>query len=67
MPKDIAIAGLGDIEMARQIHPSLTTAKVPGYEMGKMAAQLILQRINDEPIKRKTFDLGFEIVKRETA
>ncbi len=67
VPHDIAIAGLGDIEMASQIYPSLTTAKVPGYEMGKMAAQLILQRINDEPIRRKTFDLGFEIVKRETA
>ncbi len=67
VPGDIAIAGLGDIEMASQAFPSLTTAKVPGYEMGKVAADLILKRINNEPTKRKIFDLGFEVIRRETS
>ena len=67
VPGDMAIAGLGDIEMASQVYPALTTAKVPGYDMGKMAADLILKRINNEPIKRKSFDLGFEMIRRETS
>ena len=67
VPQQMAIAGLGDIEMAGQVYPSLTTAKVPGYEMGKMAANLILKRIDKEPIKRKIFDLGFQVVARETS
>ena len=67
VPGDIAIAGLGDIEMASQAFPSLTTAKIPGYEMGKVAAELILKRINYEPTKRKIFDLGFEFIRRETS
>lgn len=67
VPADIAIAGLGDIEMASQVYPALTTAKVPGYDMGKMAADLILKRIDGEPINRKSIDLGFEVIRRETS
>jgi LacI family gluconate utilization system Gnt-I transcriptional repressor len=67
VPGRIAVSGFCDLAMARQIQPPLTTVRVPGYAIGREAARLITGRINgiiSEPI---TLDLGFEIIKRESA
>ncbi|ONI46007.1 hypothetical protein AN640_03815 [Candidatus Epulonipiscium fishelsonii] len=54
VPQDISIMGIDDIEIASYIEPSLTTISVPKDEMGKIAAKLLFDKINNEynlPIK----------------
>jgi len=47
IPKDISIIGFDDMPWATSISSPLTTIKQPGYEMGRRAAELMFQRIQD--------------------
>jgi len=46
VPTDIAIVGFDDIPLAALVSPSLTTCRVPRYEMGSQAMQLLLEKIS---------------------
>ena len=46
IPEDIAIFGFSDGELARACDPMLSTVEQHGYEMGKHAAALLLDKIN---------------------
>ncbi|MFD2211556.1 LacI family DNA-binding transcriptional regulator [Virgibacillus halophilus] len=46
IPGDIAIIGVDDVSFADLFNPPLTTIKQPTFEMGKMAAELLLDKIN---------------------
>ena len=45
IPADVAIIGYDDIEAASLVAPALTTVLNPGYEIGKAAGQLLLERV----------------------
>ncbi len=45
IPEDVAVAGIGDIPFAALVSPPLTTATVPSLEIGKIAARLLMQRL----------------------
>ncbi len=42
IPGDVAVAGFDDFAFSTCIEPALTTVAVPGYEMGRTAAEMIL-------------------------
>ncbi|MCC7276533.1 MAG: LacI family DNA-binding transcriptional regulator [Alphaproteobacteria bacterium] len=67
VPGRIAIAGLGDLEIARELSPALTTVRVPSYDIGRRAAELLLARIAGDAVASAVTDLGFEIIARESA
>jgi len=46
IPDDVAIAGFDDIPSARYATPSLTTIRVPVYDLGRQAAQRLLAMIH---------------------
>jgi LacI family transcriptional regulator len=46
VPEDIAIMGFSDGELAKACDPMLSTVEQHGYEMGKYAATLLLDKIN---------------------
>jgi LacI family transcriptional regulator len=48
IPDDVAIVGYDDIEAASLVTPALTTVLNPGYEMGKAAGQLLLERLQEK-------------------
>lgn len=48
VPKELAIAGFGNDDLSKFVSPSLTTMAQPSFEMGHMAADLILEEINAE-------------------
>lgn len=62
VPERIAIAGYDDQRIAPQTRPSLTAARVPRLDIGRRAAEMLLRRINGEPIDERIVDLGFEII-----
>ena len=45
IPKDVSVTGFDDIELARVLHPQLTTVHVPHREMGRIAAQELISMV----------------------
>ncbi len=45
VPEDLAVVGFDDIPLAALVTPALTTCRVPRYEIGERALQLLLERI----------------------
>lgn len=48
IPQDLAVTGFDDFEFAAAIDPPLTTARIPGYEMGRFAAQMLIDASEQE-------------------
>jgi LacI family transcriptional regulator/LacI family repressor for deo operon, udp, cdd, tsx, nupC, and nupG len=47
IPKEIAIVGFDDMYWSISLNPPLTAVRQPAYEIGKRAAELLIQRIKD--------------------
>lgn len=62
VPHDVAVFGLGDLEIGRHAVPRLSTVRIDGRRIGEMAAELALA-----PERGRVIDLGFELIERETA
>jgi DNA-binding LacI/PurR family transcriptional regulator len=48
VPEDMAVIGFDDIELASEIAPPLTTVRIPLLEIGKRAADLLLDAVQAE-------------------
>lgn len=53
IPGDIAIAGNGDLDFAEHMRPSLTTIRIPSYDMGFAAGRMLLRRLNGQEVEEK--------------
>ena len=67
VPESLAIVGFGDLEFAATLQPSLTTVRVNGALMGTTAAQFIIDRAEGRPVRDRVVDIGFTVVRRESA
>jgi LacI family gluconate utilization system Gnt-I transcriptional repressor len=67
IPGRLAIAGYGDLDLAQQLYPTLTTVRVPRYEMGRQAVRQLLRRLSGETKSSTIVSLGFQIMDRESA
>lgn len=68
IPGDIAVAGFDDFELAELTSPSLTVVRQPAQEMGRVAANLLLDRISrgELPQTGNRIVLPVEIVLRRS-
>ncbi len=48
IPEDIGVIGFSDIEFASLLSPPLTTVREPAEELGKQAASLLIEEIENE-------------------
>jgi LacI family transcriptional regulator len=55
VPKDIAVLGRGDLGLATLVQPQLSTISVPAFDMGRSAADILIQTIASQ--KKKTTKL----------
>ena len=54
VPEQVAVTGFDDFLFSEYIDPPLTTVKVPGYEMGRAGAEILIGRLEgDEPAERQ--------------
>ena len=51
VPRQLAIAGYGDLEMSRQLAIPLTTVHVSSYEMGRAAGEMLRRRLSGEAVE----------------
>lgn len=67
VPEDLAIVGHDDIPVAALVSPTLTTCRVPRYELGARAVNALLERLRDCPGECNQSVLQPELVIRESA
>lgn len=48
IPDDVAVVGFGDIDTYGILRPTFTVAKEDPYEVGKIAAEILFERIEDD-------------------
>ena len=61
VPEQISIAGFHGLEMGRQMIPSLASVITPRFDIGRMAAQMLLSKIKNNDHNHNTVDLGYQI------
>ncbi len=64
VPDDIAVVGFDDANWATALRPPLTVVTQPTYDIGRIAAELLLRRINGENFPPKRVVLRAELVER---
>jgi DNA-binding LacI/PurR family transcriptional regulator len=63
----MSIAGFDDLDLASHVSPALTTMRVPTSDMGRLAADYLLNRLSGDNLKsEKTLDVEL-IVRGSTA
>jgi LacI family gluconate utilization system Gnt-I transcriptional repressor len=67
IPDRLAIDGDGDLDLAAQLYPALTTVRVPRYDMGRQAVRQLLRRLAGDTKAPTIVCLGFQIIDRESA
>lgn len=67
VPGQISIMGFGDVPFVEDMIPALTTVKINGAEIGRLAAQSLVDRAQGKTVEQHIVDVGFSIVSRESA
>ena len=66
VPDGVAIASFDDHEIAEQLSPSLTALRLPRYEIGQKAAELVIKRLSGVSAEPRSIDLGIELLHRKS-
>ena len=67
VPHDLAVVGFGDLWFAHETDPPPTTVRIDGTAIGQRAAQFIINRVEGWPVERPVVDIGFTLIRRESA
>lgn len=66
IPQDVAVIGFDDREIAQSLRPPLTTLVLPHYEMGAMAAELLIDLAGGLPVRRAQMKVECPLVERRS-
>ncbi|MBN1934066.1 MAG: LacI family DNA-binding transcriptional regulator [Anaerolineae bacterium] len=66
VPQDVSIVGFDDIPLAASWHPPLTTVQQPLYQMGRMAAQMIVALAAGQELVSPQIELPTQLIVRES-
>ena len=66
IPQDLVVCGFGDADFAAHLQPSLTTVHIDGAGIGRLAAQMIIDRCAGKTIAQPIVDVGFRIIERQS-
>ncbi|MDO5707434.1 MAG: LacI family DNA-binding transcriptional regulator [Andreesenia angusta] len=61
VPEEISITGFGDINTSSILRPTLTTIKVPYYDIGAVAVRRIIKELKGDKLKNEDTLLPFQI------
>lgn len=66
IPEDISVIGISDIEGAKYLNPPLTTVAIPQLQIGEIAAEDLLSRMNGNTTVAKQIFVSTRLVVRES-
>lgn len=70
IPEDISVVGFSESRMAMIVEPNLTSVEQPTFEMGKTAAELLIEQLKqkkDEVIPNRCITLDAKLNERESS
>lgn len=67
VPDDVAVIGFGDQEYAASTAPALTSVRIDRQVLGRTAAEALLTRFSEGPEGHLVKDIGFQIIRRQSA
>jgi LacI family transcriptional regulator, gluconate utilization system Gnt-I transcriptional repressor len=67
IPGKLAVVGFGDLQLLAGVAPAITTVRIDGKRMGRLAAELIIERAEGRRVKQPVIDVGFSIIERASA
>ena len=66
IPQDLSLVGFDDLPAARWVSPPLTTVRQPLADMGRVAAEMLGDLIEDVPLRSQRVELTTELIVRES-
>lgn len=66
VPEDVSVIGFDDMPLATYFDPPLTTMHQDTFRIGQVAAQLILQELNEPKAPRQQISIPAELVLRKS-
>ncbi|WP_321951579.1 LacI family DNA-binding transcriptional regulator [Paraburkholderia bannensis] len=67
VPGQLKVIGYGDQNFAADTDPPLTTIRIDGTKIGKLAATMLIEKIETGASKRAKVDVGFTLIERASA
>lgn len=67
IPGQIAIAGYGDLDFAAHIEPPLTSIRVSDYDLGHIAGEMLLNRLNGLEVTQPIIQVPVTLEARESS
>lgn len=64
VPKGLSVMGFGDVPFGADIEPALSTVRINGGDIGRMAAQYLMDRAEGLVVEKPIVDVGFSIIER---
>lgn len=67
VPDELAVMGFADLPIAAAMYPSLTTVHVQARKIGYRAGETLLARLGADQLVDARIDVGYEVIRRESA
>lgn len=67
VPGDLSFVGIDDILLSHYVKPGLTTVRIDKFEMGSMAFEMLMRKINGEAVESRTVQSDNLIVRGSVA
>ena len=64
VPEQLAVCGLGDLELASRVPPGLTTLRIDGHYLGQTAGTMLLSALRNDPLKSRSQQVDFHLIQR---
>jgi len=66
VPDRMAICGFNDIEASALVNPPLSSVRVPRYDMGAKATEMVLGVLVGDAVEEKQINCGYQLIVRES-
>jgi LacI family gluconate utilization system Gnt-I transcriptional repressor len=67
VPDELAVVGFGNLAVAAEMRPTITTIDIDGARIGREAVNLLRRRTAGDKIEQRLIDVGFRLIVRESA